>query len=185
MAALRTPDTRLATEAEKIVRAALSPAFLNHSLRAFHLASAYAARKGVEHDDEGLYLAGLFHDVGFFEPYASGRRAFQLDSSRALRAFLEERRFPPERIAPLVDAIDFHLQLAPRWSKGNVAGLLQIGTWMDVTMLRRWAVREEAREIAAALPREGLDLAFPRLLWRSMRTLPSCMGLLSPARYRP
>jgi hypothetical protein len=182
---MRVPDTRLATEAGKIVTAALSTAFLNHSLRAFHLGRAYAGRNDVTYDDEGLYLAALFHDVGFFEPYASGERSFQLDSSRALRSFLEEKRFPPDRISPLVDAIDFHLQLAPRWSKGNVAGLLQIGTWMDVTFLRRWGVAAEAREIAAALPRAGLDLEFPKRLLKSMRTLRSCVGLISPARYRP
>src|SRR5205085_8666248 len=113
------------------------------------------------------------------------RRPFTLLSSRALRAFLEERGVPRDRISPLEDAIDFHMQMLPRWSKGATAGLLQVGAWMDVTFLRRWAIRAEAREIAAALPRAGFDLAFPVKLLGSIRRPAACLGLLLPGPYRP
>ena len=94
------------------------------------------------------------------------------------------RDVPAARIGPLVDAIDLHMQLLPRWSRGNVAGLLQVGAWMDVTMLRRWSIREEARAIARVHPRAGLDLEFPRRLLGTLTSFGACAGLLLPERFR-
>jgi hypothetical protein len=181
---VRVPDTTLAREGRAIVSAVLSPAVLNHSLRAFLLGGAYARRFGIDFDDEGLYLAALFHDMGLFPGHRGPGQAFQLASSRELKTFLEAQNVPAARIRPLVDAIDFHMQLLPRWSRGNVAGLMQVGAWMDVTMLRRPAVRREARAIAQAYPREGIDLEFPRALLGTFTSFAACGGLLRPERFR-
>ncbi len=180
----RHPDTALAREGRAIVSAVLSPAVLNHSLRAFLLGGAHARRSGIDFDDEGLYLAALFHDLGLFPGHRAAGEAFQLASSRELRVFLESHGVPAARIGALTDAIDFHMQLLPRWSRGNVAGLMQVGAWMDVTMLRRWSVRKEARDIARAYPREGIDLEFPRRLLATFTSLAACGGLLLPERFR-
>jgi hypothetical protein len=178
------PDTNLGREGRAIVSTVLSPAVLNHSLRAFLLGQAYAHRFGVDFDDEGLYLAALFHDLGLFPGHRAPGQAFQLASSRELKSFLEAHNVPAARIRSLGEAIDFHMQLLPRWSRGNVAGLMQVGAWMDVTMLRRWSVRKEARAVAHAYPREGIDLEFPRRLLGTFTSLGACAGLLLPERFR-
>src|SRR5262249_61599145 len=102
-----------------------------------------------------------------------------------LARFLEEREVPRERIGPLTDAILFHMQLVPRWSKGNVAGLLQIGAWMDVTGLRRGRIAESARDIEARFPRGAFAKVFRRKLLATMTSPSACLGLLFPTPNQP
>jgi hypothetical protein len=177
---LSLPATPLIAEARALVEAAAPPALFNHSLRAYLLGRAYAARRAIEVDDEGLCLAALFHDLGLCAGHGDPAAPFTFASSRRLRAFLAERGVAEPRVRPLVDAIDLHVQLFPRWKKGPVAGLLQVGAWMDITLRKRWQVWGEAREIARAFPRVGIDLEFPRRLFRSIGSVRACVGLVAP-----
>lgn len=178
------PDSALVVEAERIVSAALDDTVVRHSRRAFHLGAAYAQKNAIAFDEEDLALAALFHDLGM----AAGRRppnvAFTIAGSRALARFLEEHDVPRARIDPLVDAIDFHMQLFPRWSKGPVAGLLQIGAWMDVTGLRRGAIEARAAEIEAAIPAGDFRKGFNRRLLGTIDGPSACLGLLVPTAFR-
>lgn len=180
MSAPTLPDTRLVGEALALAARATTPAILEHSRRTYLLASAWAAKRGIAHDAEGLALAALFHDFGLGPEYANPRDAFTFSSGRALRAFLAERGVAASRIDPLVDAITFHMQLRPNWSKGPEAGLLQVGAWMDLTGLRRWSVRHEARAIAQGHPRRGIDWQFPLALVKRSWRPRACLGLLLP-----
>ena len=180
---MNLPDSALSKEARGILRRVAPPEILNHSVRIYLLGRAYAQRKNIDYDEEGLYLAALFHDLGLCPAYKNGSRPFQINGSHALQEFLVERHVPPERIPPLVEAIDFHMQLFPRWSKGNVAGLLQVGAWMDITKLRRWVVKDQVRAIEAEYPRLHLNRRFPRLVLDSIGGLHSCLGLLFPASF--
>ncbi len=179
------PDSSLVTRAVGLVRAVMPESMFRHSVRTFLLARAYARRRGIEHDEEGLALAAIFHDLGLCPPYRDRARPFPEAGSRALRGFLAEAGGAPERASPLADAIDFHFQLRPPWSQGAVAGLLQVGAWMDCTGLRRWAVWRESRAIARAWPRGGWDLLLPVRLLGSCGSWASCAGLFFPARFRP
>ncbi|HEY8072624.1 MAG TPA: HD domain-containing protein [Labilithrix sp.] len=177
------PDTALVREAQGIVGRALPAPILAHSLRTFRLAEAYARATSRQHDEEGLCLAALFHDLGL--ALGAPSLPFQVASSRALVHFLEERGVPAERITPLADAIDFHLALLPRWSLGAEVGLLQVGAWMDVYGLRRRRVREEAARIDAEHPRVGFSTAFHRALFASIVRAPlACVGMLAPGPWR-
>jgi hypothetical protein len=173
------PDTALVREALVAARSALPAPILDHSLRTYLLAAAYADAVGRAHDEEGLCLAAIFHDVGLVARDA--RVPFTYASSRALARFLEGR-VPRAHVAPLTDAILFHMQLLPRWSKGEVAGLLQIGAWMDATGLRRGRIAARAAEIEARLPRGAFDREFKRRLLASMKRPSACFGLLFPAK---
>lgn len=172
------PDTTLVREALPMAREVLSPATLNHSLRAFQLGAAYGARKGRDFDAEALAIAALFHDFGLFAPHRDRRRPFVDASSGALSEFLGAREVPADRSRVMAEAIELHMKMAPPWKAGNVAGLLQVGAWMDITFLRRWAIRSEAREIARALPRIGIDLEFPRNLIGAIGSVSACTGLM-------
>ena len=182
---LRVPDTPLAREAKQIMVAALPQPLLNHSLRSYLLAKAYAGKKKLNYDEEGLYIAALFHDLGLCAKEVNPRLPFQINSSLAMAAFLEESGIPKERISPLVDAIDFHCQFFPRWSSGHEVGLLQVGTWMDLTLRKRLSVWKEAHIISQQFRRKGVDWLFPWLVIQSMRSLPACAGILWPRKYRP
>lgn len=184
LALTRLPDTALVVEARSILERAAPPTLVEHSLRTFLLGRAYGRRRGIDHDEEGLLLAALFHDLGFCPEHRNRRLPFQVVGSRALREFLAEHGTDPQRISPLVDAIDFHMQMWPRWAKGNVAGLLQVGAWMDVTGLRRWSLRGDARSIEGAHPRHGIGLRFYGFLLGSFGSLGSCVGTMFPERFR-
>lgn len=177
----RLPDSSLVLDARAVVGPLLTPAVLAHSDRVFLLANAWAARRQLAFDEEGLCLAALFHDAGLFAPWKKAGEPFTLGSSGALRDFLEARQIPADRIGRLSDAIELHMMLLPRWSKGPEAGLLQVGAWMDVTGLRRWSVRTEARAIAQAHPRQGFDLEFPGRVLGAIGSVRAATGLLCPA----
>lgn len=177
---LPLPDTKLVREALASVGRVLPEPVLRHSMRAFHLGSAYARAKGRDHDEEGLCLAAIFHDLGLIPEHRVAGKPFTFGGSRSLASFLEARDVPRERIAPLVDAIDLHLQLFPRWSKGNIVGLMQVGAWMDVYGLRRGAIRTEAARIAELLPRGDFTTLFHRSFISSLRSPSACIGLLFP-----
>jgi hypothetical protein len=176
------PDTPLVSEAMGLALRAMTPALVHHSQRTFLLGAAWATKRKLAFDAEGLALAALFHDLGLCREYANPANAFTFASGRALRIFLEERGVPQVRIEPLVDAITFHMQVFPAWSRGPEAGLLQVGAWMDLTGLRRWSVWSDAREIARRHPRQGIDLSFPLALVRHSWRPRSCLGLLLPER---
>lgn len=178
MTDLALPDTRLVTSARALVEQAAPRALLHHSIRTFLLGRAWAQKKRFAFDEEGLALAALFHDVGLVARFADRSRPFTEASSRALRLHLADQGVERARIAALTDAIELHMQLLPRFSRGPEVGLLQVGAWMDVTGLRRWTVRADARAIAAAWPREGFGLLFPRALIGSFGSVSACTGLL-------
>ena len=176
-----TPDTKAAREAHDTARGLLSPVLYNHSMRTYLLGAAYAERTGREFDEEGLYIAAMYHDLGMVPENIRGHTSFQQTSSRLMREFLVTHGFAGDRIRRLSDAIDYHMRLFPEWSRGNDAGLLQVGAWMDVMYLRRWAIWRRAGEIARAYPRKGLDFLFPINLLRTIRGPRSCAGLIFPA----
>lgn len=180
----RLPDTPLVREAQALIERAEPRSLIDHNLRSFLFGRAYGRKHGIDFDEEGLLLAALFHDLGLSADHRDPKLPFTIVGSRALRAFLTERGVEPERIEPLVDAIDFHLQMRPRWDSGGTAGLLQIGTWMDITGLRRRGVRSDARIIEGAYPRDDIRTRFYGLLFGTFGSVGACVGTLFPGRYR-
>ena len=175
---LDLPDTKLVSEARAVAEAALDGRLLAHSLRAFSLGRAYAHVRAIDFDEEGLCLAALFHDLGLVPGRRDPRQPFTASSSRQLGDFLRQQD-AAARAPALQDAIDYHMQLLPRWPRGPVAGLLQIGAWMDVTGLRRWTIRKDARAIEAQWPRAGFgQLQFMRQLVGTFTSVAACTGLM-------
>ncbi|MEZ0227598.1 MAG: hypothetical protein ACAI25_03180 [Planctomycetota bacterium] len=158
------PATPLALLAHERARAVVPPLLLAHSFRTFLLGRAYARAKAVDLDEEGFYVAALFHDFGLAAGRSTRAEPFPRSSGRDLEAFLVEQGWGREKIGPLRDAIELHMGLLPRWRRGPIVGLLQVGAWMDVTRLRRLSVWRAASAIERAYPRAGLDWRFPPLL---------------------
>ena len=174
------PDTPLVTEAMRIVQNDLTTEVLRHSQRAFLLGRAYAKSKRIAFDEEDLLLAALFHDLGLSDAHADPTRAFTEIGAEQVQGFMAARA-DRTRGARLADAISFHMQLLPRWSKGPVAGLLQVGAWMDASGLRKRTVsRETLAEVQAAFPRVGFDAEFRRRFKRSLGSPRACLRLLCP-----
>jgi hypothetical protein len=174
------PDTALAQEASAIVRAVLPQSILHHSYRTFLLGRCYAERRRIVFDDEGLFLAALFHDLGLSDAWSDTSRAFTEIGATYVRAFLSERG-TPERGAALAEAIELHMQLLPRWSYGSEAGLLQVGAWMDAVGLRsRRLGRISINEIEQAFPRGAFKKEFRSRILGSIGSIRSCVHLIFP-----
>jgi hypothetical protein len=178
------PETKIVKEAKAIVEEIISPAIINHSNRGYLYSKLYAKKFQIkDYDDEGLYLAFLFHDIGLFKRINS-RYAFQINSSKQLEQFLIDQQYPKNKINVLIDAVDFHLRLFPQWSRGVEVGLLQIGAWMDVMGFKKGNFKNEIRACEEIYPRMNLNANFNKLFIKSINNLSSCLGLLFPTRYR-
>lgn len=182
---LSIPDTHLVKEADGIVKNALTPELYDHSLRSHLLAMEFSRQQGLEADEENLALAFLFHDIGFCKPYKVADCAFQVSSSKALKSFLEANGVAPERIVPMMEAIELHMQLRPRWEKGNEVALLHIGAWMDVTGLRIWKTTKTARQsIYSRYPKRRFMRHFSACMLKSMTSVRSSLGIMMPSMCR-
>lgn len=178
----KLPDTPLVKEASQLLRVVLSENIWNHSMRTYHLADAFATQKNISYAQEELALVSLFHDLGLYHPYTLKGKAFQIGSSSALKDFLlETQQVPATKINAMMEAIDFHFQLRPRWDKGTLAGLLQVGAHMDVLGTKRRAVPSEQRKlILATYPKRRFFLEFNRCLLKTFSSPKAVLGILAP-----
>lgn len=181
----RMPDSATVAEAASLVREAFDDALWNHTLRTHLLAVGWAERSVLRFDPEQLALACLFHDLGMVAPWRDPSHAFTFAGSRALRGFLQERGWEPRRIEAAMQAIDFHMQLQPRWDLGETAGLLQVAAWMDVTGLRGRHLPEVVKEARRRFDRSGFFLHFNACLLRELASPRRALGLLLPERFAP
>jgi hypothetical protein len=179
---LKVPDTPIINEAFKIVKAALNDSIFNHSMRTYLYAYEFAKINKREFSDEELILVALFHDIGFYMPYRIKGKPFQIGSSTALKEYLlSHKKIQPERINAMMEAIDYHLQFKPRWDKGEVAGLLQVGAHMDVMGTKAGSIEKNKRnQILNDYPKNYFFLEFNRCLIKSITNLDTIRGLFQP-----
>lgn len=174
------PDTALVEEATRLAQSCLSSLVLAHSHRTFLLGRAYAQARALSFDAEDLLLAALFHDLGLSDKFADPSRAFTEIGADLVQEFMV-RHGDSERGRRLAEAIDLHMQMLPRWSKGPVVGLLQVGAWMDVTGLRARRIGPaEIASIEAAYPRGGVEHEIRSRLFGSLGSVSACMRLIVP-----
>ncbi|BET52655.1 HD domain-containing protein [Kitasatospora aureofaciens] len=114
--ALPMPGTAAAAAALDVATAYLSPALLNHSLRAYFWAAARGTADGVPFDPELLYVAALFHDIGLVPVFDSHTVAFEEAGGHVARVFAAGAGWPAERRARLSDVIVRHM-----WPRVDVA----------------------------------------------------------------
>ncbi|WP_245235227.1 HD domain-containing protein [Streptomyces violaceorubidus] len=153
--ALPLPGTATAAAALDVATAHLSPALLNHSLRAYTWAAARGTAEGVSFDPELLYVAALFHDIGLVPVFDSHTVAFEEAGGHVARVFAAGAGWPAERRARLAEVIVRHM-----WPRVDVAAdpeghLLARATATEV-------VGREADAYPARFRDEVLD-RYPRL----------------------
>jgi hypothetical protein len=154
IAGITIPDSRLATEAAELVRAAESPLLFDHSMRVYLFGSLQGKRRGLAFDPELLYVAALFHDLGLVEGHRSEADRFEVDGANAARQFLDGHGVPAEEVRVVWDAIALHTTPGiPEWKEPEVA-LLTAGVALDVIGLGYDDIAAEARDLVlAAYPR--------------------------------
>ena len=138
------PDTTLIKRAEAYVRPLLSKATLSHSERSFLYGREYGRVKKLHFDEETLYLASLFHDVGLGRPEKG--KVFQEVSCDHVSRFLGNQDIEANS-AMVHEAIMYHVQVKLRvGQEDNTAAMLQVGTWMDGLGLRKRTLPMQVRK---------------------------------------
>ena len=178
----KVPDTPIINEALNIVKAALSDNIFNHSMRTYLYANEFAINRKSVYSEEELLIVALFHDIGFYAPYQIKGKPFQIGSSNSLKEYLlKYKQIQPERINAMMEAIDYHFQFRPRWDKGEIAGLLQVGAHMDVIGSKAKSIEKNKRyQIIKEYPKNFFFFEFNSCLIKSFTNFDSVRGLINP-----
>lgn len=165
LADIRVPDSAAAAEAERLARAESSPMLYGHALRSYFYAALLAARDGMDHDQELLYMGCVLHDIGLTPRFADPVRAFEHVSADVCAELVERQGWALPRRYRLHRAVVLHM--APTLPPAEEAEvlLLEAGVACDVTGARSQEVNARAiDELLTRYPRAGFKREFTQLL---------------------
>ncbi|WP_431961759.1 HD domain-containing protein [Actinacidiphila sp. bgisy160] len=106
---LAVPDTAASGAALEVASAYLSPALLNHSLRAYVWAAARATAQGIVVDSELLYVAALFHDMALVPEFDNHTISFEVAGGHVAQVFSAGAGWPAVRRRRLSEVIIRHM----------------------------------------------------------------------------
>lgn len=157
---LNVPDTLLSREATLLARSAEPIEIFNHSLRAFFFAELIAKAKGLQYDEEVVYVAAVLHDTGLTAAHMSARQRFEVDGANLARAMAERHGASKVRADLIWDAIALHDQGGiARWKDIEVM-LVNAGVAADFGGYLDLMEREDIVAILKAAPRTGFIPVF-------------------------
>ncbi|WP_420031460.1 HD domain-containing protein [Streptomyces sp. cg28] len=108
VAGVRVPDSKVAREADELVRDTTSELIYHHSRRVFFFGALQGRRRDVSYDPELLYVGALFHDLGLSERFHDSGHRFEVDSANEARRFLAARGVPEDSVRRVWTAIALH-----------------------------------------------------------------------------
>ncbi|WP_392675444.1 HD domain-containing protein [Streptomyces sp. LN785] len=153
-AGIHAPGTRIAREADQLVRDTTSELVYHHSRRVFWFGALQGRRRDLSFDPELLYIGALFHDLGLGERFHGSGRRFEVDSADEARRFLRSHHVPEDSIRRVWTAIALHTTPGiPQFMEPEVA-LVTAGVEYDVLGIGYEDISEADRaEIVALHPR--------------------------------
>jgi cyanamide hydratase family protein with HD domain len=129
---LVVPDTATSAAATEVASAYLSPALLNHSVRAYVWAAAYGTAQSIRFDPELLYVASMLHDIGLVPEFDSHTISFEDAGGHVARVFASGAGWPAERRVRLSEVIIRHMWPEVDVSVDPEGHLLARSTSVDV-----------------------------------------------------
>jgi hypothetical protein len=173
---LRIPDSQVAREAVQVCTAAQPRTIIEHNYRSFIFARALGSLARIDHDQELLFVATMFHDAGAIEPDLSeGGRCFTLKGAADAESHATKAGWPADRGAAAAEAITLHLNPSVPVERGPEAHLMHDGVLLDAVGLRAWELRKEAIEgVRSRHPRLRFSQEGGRLLAEQARVIPRC-----------
>src|SRR5687767_10918151 len=106
---MRLPSTPACAAALEVATAYCSPALLNHSVRAYLWAVAHADTHGIAFDDELLFVAAMFHDLGLVKEFDSHTVPFEEAGGHVAWVFGAGAGWPVARRQRLSEVIVRHM----------------------------------------------------------------------------
>jgi len=157
VAGVRMIDSRIALAATEMCRAAYSPYLFHHAMRTFLFGSLIGRARGLQFDDELLYLASVMHDLGLTQQFA-GDLPFEIQGAEVAKRFLKGQEYSRERAEVVWDGIAMHCLAIGGYKRPEIA-LVGEGAGADVLGPDPAEIRKE--DTAAVLQ------AFPRLRFKN------------------
>jgi HD domain-containing protein len=132
IAGIEIPDSRLATEATELVRAAAPPLLFDHSRRVYLFGMLQGRRRALSPDPELLYVGAMFHDLGLTQRYRTSSRRFEVDGANEARRFLSSHGIAQDAVRRVWTAVALHTTPGiPEFMEPEIA-LLTAGVETDV-----------------------------------------------------
>lgn len=148
---IRIPDSRLAREATQFIRDTESDFLFQHSTRVYYWGALAADRKQIKVDQELLYTAALFHDVGLTSGFHESQLRFEVDGANAARDFLRGHGIAEIDIERVWLAIALHTTPGISAHYHPIAALTAEGVMMDLVGLGFKDFTDEQRKAIAAV----------------------------------
>ncbi|PFB58603.1 HD domain-containing protein [Bacillus cereus] len=156
VAGIVIPDSKIAVEAQEILREYGNDLLWNHSNRVYLFGALQGKKAGLKFDEELLYVSALFHDLGLTKEFSSPDKRFEVDGANAARSFLQQHRMDDESIRLVWDAIALHTTIGIAEYKEPQVSLIYSGVGYDVMGDGYDEISEEIREqVVSAFPRDN------------------------------
>ncbi len=166
LADFSAPDTPAARAALEFASAYHSRALLNHCVRSWLWAAAFARHEDREpYDDELLYVSALLHDIGLVEEFDNHTLAFEDAGGHVAIALTTGAGWSVARRRRAHEVIERHMWPSVDPELDVEGYLLEIATGLDISGARADALpREFQDEVLAAYPRLALADEFSACL---------------------
>ncbi|MCK2024332.1 HD domain-containing protein [Microbacterium sp. kSW2-24] len=129
---LLVPPTAASERALEVARQWCTPAVLNHSLRSWVWAKALADSRGLEIDEELLFVASVLHDVGIVPAFDSHTVAFEDAGAAVAEVFAAGAGWSQHRRERLGQVIQRHMWVSVDVDEDPEGYLLEAATSLDV-----------------------------------------------------
>lgn len=127
------PATPAAVAALAVATDHYSPALLQHALRSYRWAAAYAGQRAIPVDDELLYVAAVLHDLGLVEPFDSHRMDFEQAGGHVAAVLAAGAGWPPARRRRVTEVIVAHMADAVDPATDPEGHALEAATAFDIS----------------------------------------------------
>ncbi|MEU0565821.1 HD domain-containing protein [Nonomuraea sp. NPDC005983] len=164
------PDTPACRGALEVATRFHSPSLLNHSVRAYLWAAAYAATHDITFDAELLYVSAMLHDLGLTAEFDSHTVPFEEAGGYVAWAFCAGAGWSVERRVRAAEVIVRHMWDEVPLEDDPEGHLLELSTGMDISgrrteeiptplreeVLERHPRLEIAKEFTACVTEQGM-----------------------------
>ncbi|MHA7264302.1 HD domain-containing protein [Arthrobacter sp. TMN-37] len=156
------PDTQAARAAFELAASHHSPALLNHVIRSWLWAEAFAlleARQDVDH--ELLYTSAMLHDIGIVPAFDNVALSYEEAGGHVAVALTAGAGWPPDRRQRALEVIVRHNWPSVDPAMDREGYLLEVATGLDISGSRADALPQDfMQEVLATYPRLTLAVEF-------------------------
>ncbi len=156
------PSTQAARSALELAASYYSPALLNHVVRSWLWAEAFALleeRRNVDH--ELLYTSAMLHDIGIVPAFDNVSLSYEEAGGHVAVALTAGAGWPPDRRQRALDVIVRHNWPSVDPAFDEEGYLLEVATGLDISGSRADALpRDFVQEVLSTYPRLTLAEEF-------------------------